>query len=70
MTAIEIHSARRQSLSVFVRPAEDHMPFTTRLLVARELNRLWAEFVSEMHDGPTVGQDVAEKFWKYVLSGG
>ena len=46
--------------------AEDWMPFTTRILVARELNRLWAEFVNEMHDGPTTGPYVAEKFWKFV----
>ena len=49
------------------RPA-DYMPFTTRLLVARELNALWEEFVTEMHDGPTTGAEVAEKFWKFVTT--
>jgi hypothetical protein len=46
----------------------DYMPLSVRMHVARELNRLWAEFVNEMHDGPTPG--TAQKFWKYVLAGG
>lgn len=48
-----------------VTPA-DYMPFSTRHKVGEEINRLWEEFVEEMHDGSTNGQDVAEKFWKYV----
>lgn len=47
---------------------EDRMPFHTRLLVARELNRAWREFVTEMHDGPTTGAATAQKFWKYVTT--
>jgi hypothetical protein len=45
---------------------ENFMPLATRMKVAGELNALWAEFVKEMHDGPTVGTNVAEKFWAYV----
>lgn len=48
----------------------DYMPFSSRAKVAREINRLWEEFVNEMHDGPTTGPEVADKFWKYVLAGG
>lgn len=48
----------------------DWMPFSTRLLVARELNKLWEEFVTEMHDGSTSGPEVADKFWKFVTTRG
>ncbi len=44
----------------------DYMPFGVRHHVAGEINRLWDEFVNEMHDGPLVGHDVATKFWAYV----
>ncbi len=50
--------------------AADYMPLSIRMHVAGELNRLWEEFVNEMHDGPLSGPQVAEKFWKYVLAGG
>ena len=46
------------------------MPFSTRIKVAQELNALWAEFVTEMHDGPTIGSEVADKFWKFVTTRG
>jgi hypothetical protein len=49
---------------------EDYMPLATRMYCASQLNKLWAEFVNEMHDGETVGPDVARKFWKFVLAGG
>lgn len=49
---------------------ESWMPFTTRLKVAKEINDLWAEFVTEMHDGPTAGPEVADKFWKFVTTRG
>lgn len=49
---------------------EHHMPFSSRLRVAYEINALWAEFVTEMHDGPTTGQEVADKFWKFVTTRG
>ena len=42
------------------------MPFSTRLRVGSELNKAWAEFTSDMHDGPLTGQDVADKFWKFL----
>lgn len=44
----------------------DYMPLSARVKVAAEINKLWAEFVNEMHDGSTHGRDVAEKFWAYV----
>lgn len=44
----------------------DWMPLATRLKVAREINRAWEEFVTDMHDGSTSGPEVAEKFWKFV----
>lgn len=65
--------------AIVVRPAPEDareddargwMPFTTRLRVARELNALWAEFVTDMHDGPTTGEQVAEKFWQFVSTRG
>lgn len=65
MSAIVIRPAPND-LSPWARDAADHMPFGVRLRVAEELNRAWKEFVEEMHDGPTVGPDVAEKFWKFV----
>jgi hypothetical protein len=46
------------------------MPFSTRIRVARELNALWEEFVTEMYDGPLMGAEVAEKFWKFVTTRG
>lgn len=52
------------------RPSEAWMPLSVRHAVAKELNTLWAEFVTDMHDGPTCGPEVARKFWKYVLAGG
>jgi hypothetical protein len=45
---------------------QDYMPFSARQKVADEINRHWAEFVTEMHDGSTSGREVAEKFWKFV----
>jgi hypothetical protein len=48
----------------------DRMPLHTRVKVAQEVNRLWAEFVNEMHDGPTIGPEVADKFWKFVTTQG
>lgn len=71
MSAIVI----RNSPDLFEHPEDAHdpanfMPFTTRMKVAGELNRLWAEFVTDMHDGPTGGPEVADKFWKFVLAGG
>jgi hypothetical protein len=50
--------------------AADFMPLSTRIHVAGELNRLWAEFVNEMHSGPTIGGDTAAKFWNFVTSRG
>lgn len=47
-------------------PVPPDMPFSTRLRLGKELNQLWVEFVTEMHDGPLTGDDVADKFWKYV----
>ncbi len=44
----------------------DYMPFSVRQKIANEINAQWEEFVTEMHDGPFSGRDVAEKFWKYV----
>jgi hypothetical protein len=44
----------------------DWMPLSTRVKVAREINRAWEEFVNVMHDGPTTGPEVAEKFWRFV----
>lgn len=44
----------------------DYMPLSARQKCADEINKLWKEFVEEMHDGSTHGRDVAEKFWKYV----
>lgn len=64
MTAIVIQPNSRFS-RVTAEP-EDFMPLSTRMKVARELNKLWAEFVTEMHDGELVGGDVADKFWKFV----
>jgi hypothetical protein len=52
------------------RGAVDWMPFTVRLRVARELNALWAEFVTDMHDGPPGGPEVADKFWQFVSTRG
>lgn len=69
MSAIVVGPAPNP-VSVFSRDPADHMPFSSRLKVAEEINRLWREFVEEMHDGPTGGAEVAEKFWKYVLAGG
>lgn len=71
MSAIVIrpHPDRSKMDSLFA-DGTDYMPFATRHLVAKELNRLWAEFVTEMHDGPTVGNDVAEKFWQFVSTRG
>lgn len=48
--------------------AENYMPLSVRMYLARELNQLWAEFVNEMHDGATGGPGVAAKFWAYVTS--
>lgn len=48
----------------------DFMPLSSRMKVAKEINRLWAEFVNEMHDGPTVGSEVADKFWEFVTTRG
>ena len=42
------------------------MPFSTRLVLGKELNKAWAEFVEEMHDGDLTGPEVADKFWKYL----
>lgn len=64
MTAIVIQPNSRFS-RVTAEP-EDFMPLATRMLVAREVNAHWAEFVREMHDGDLVGPDVAAKFWKFV----
>lgn len=58
---IEADRRRRGEIS-----QADYMPFSTRHKVARELNKLWEEFVGQMHDGPVRGPEVAEKFWKYV----
>lgn len=46
-------------------PASPMMAFTTRTVVAKELNAAWAEF-TEMWTGPLIGREVAEAFWKYV----
>lgn len=43
-----------------------HMPMHSRMRVAGEINKAWAEFVTDMHDGPTTGPEVADKFWKFV----
>lgn len=67
MSAIEVHPARDAAATD---SAADCMPFSTRLRVAKELNALWAEFVTEMHDGPTIGSEVADKFWKFVTTRG
>lgn len=64
MTAIIIQPNARDS-RVIAAP-EDFMPLSTRMHVAREINQHWAEFVNEMHDGATVGPDVAKKFWAFV----
>lgn len=64
MTAIIVQPNTR--ISRVVAEPEDFMPLATRMKVAREVNALWAEFVKEMHDGPTVGAGVAEKFWAFV----
>lgn len=66
MSAIVISPARVSGDALSTLGPEDHMPIHTRILVARELNRAWREFVTDMHDGPTTGNDVAEKFWKFV----
>jgi hypothetical protein len=47
--------------------AENFMPLSTRIHVAGELNRLWAEFVNEMHSGG-YGADTPAKFWKFVTT--
>lgn len=65
MTAIIIQPNTRVSRITVDDPA-DWMPLATRVKVARELNAAWAEFVKDMHDGPTVGSNVAEKFWAFV----
>lgn len=68
MTAIQIGPAPcicRKS-GDFTHDPKCWMPLHTRILVAREINRAWAEFVTDMHSGSTAGPDVAEKFWKYV----
>lgn len=65
MSAIVISPAPHE-VSVAARDSADYMPPSTRIKVADEINRLWAEFVNEMHDGPTNGPYVAEKFWKFV----
>lgn len=48
----------------------DWMPLSTRFRVAKELNTLWEEFVTEMHDGSTGGAEVADKFWTFVTTRG
>lgn len=59
----------RQDASYSDAPASaPYMPFSTRLLLGKELNRLWVEFTEEMYDGPLVGEDAARKFWSYVTS--
>lgn len=68
MSAIVIRSAPREA-GASPDPV-DYMPFSVRHMAAGELNRLWAEFVTEMHDGPTVGGEVAAKFWKFVTTRG
>lgn len=65
MSAIIIRPAPNE-VPVYSRDAADHMPFATRLRVAEEINRAWREFTEDMHDGPLTGNDVAEKFWKFV----
>jgi hypothetical protein len=44
------------------------MPLASRVKVAGEINRLWEEFVNEMHDGTTGGAEVADKFWNFVTN--
>lgn len=61
--------AKREHDDYGIDPA-DWMPLGVRVKVAKEINRLWEEFVDEMHDGPTTAPGVADKFWKYVLAGG
>ncbi len=48
----------------------DFMPLSARMKVAKELNALWEEFVTDMHDGPLVGVGIDEKFWKFVTTRG
>lgn len=50
--------------------AKDHMPLSVRVMLAATLNELWATFVNDMHDGPTSGPEVPEKFWKFVCAQG
>lgn len=69
MSAIIIQQHQDARLRPTIAP-EDFMPLATRMHVAREINRLWAEFTLVMHDGSLVGPDVARKFWKYVQTGG
>lgn len=67
MSAIIIQAHSDARGKPVIRP-EDFMPLATRMKVAREINAMWEEFVGTpgMHDGPTVGSDVATKFWNYV----
>lgn len=65
MSAIIIQPNTRTS-RVIVDDPSTWMPLATRMKVAREINAHWAEFVKDMHDGPTVGTGVAEKFWAFV----
>jgi hypothetical protein len=67
VSAIEVRPARDAAASD---GSADWMPFSTRIRVARELNALWEEFVTEMYDGPLMGAEVAEKFWKFVTTRG
>lgn len=64
MSAIVIQPNTRDS-RVVAEP-EDFMPLATRMKIAKEVNAAWAEFVRDMHDGPTVGSGVAEKFWAFL----
>lgn len=68
MSAIVIRSAPRE-VGASPNPA-DYMPFSVRHRAAGELNRLWEEFVNDMHSGPTSGHEVADKFWKFVTTRG
>jgi hypothetical protein len=70
MSAIVVGNAPDDGRPPLGDGAVDYMPLSSRIKVAGEINRLWAEFVTEMHSGDTRGPEVAEKFWKYVLAGG